>query len=67
MIPGVSIPFVSFYEWNGFNARMNWFQSTYWPIQAQLKFIKLFEQSPKCGAYGDAEDMQRNKDFNDKH
>jgi hypothetical protein len=46
---------------------MNWFQSTYWPVQAQLKFIKLFERSPKCGAYGDAEDMQRNKDFNDKH
>jgi hypothetical protein len=67
MIPGVSIPFVSFHEWNGFNARMNWFQSTYWPIQAQIKFIKLFERTPKCGAYGDAEDMQRNKDFNDKN
>ena len=67
MVPGISIPLVGIYEWNGFNARMNWFSSTYWPVQAQLKFIKLFERTPKCGAYGDAEDMQRNKDFNDKN
>jgi len=67
MIPGISIPLVSVYEWNGFNARMHWFQSTYWPIQAQVRFIKLFKQEPKCGAFGDPEDMKRNKEFNNKN
>jgi len=67
MIPGISLPIVNIYEWNGFNGRMNWFQSTYWPIQGQIRFIKLFERVPKCGAYGDVKDMERNKDFIDKH
>ncbi len=66
MVPSVSLPIISFYEWNGFNAKMPWFQSTYWPIQGQIRFIKLFEQTPKCGAYGDMKDMERNKNFNDK-
>lgn len=67
MIPGISIPFVTLHEWNGFNARMNWFQSTYWPIQGQIRFIKLFERQPKCGAYGDTKDMERNKNYRDKN
>ena len=67
MIPGVSIPFVTLHDWNGFNGKMNWFQSTYWPIQGQIRFIKLFERQPKCGAYGDMKDTERNKNFRDKN
>lgn len=67
MIPGVSIPLVTLHEWNGFNARMPWFQSTYWPIQGQIRFIKLFERQPKCGAYGDMKDMERNKNYRDRN
>ena len=63
MIPSVQIPILGVYEWNGFNAKTNWFSSQYWPIQAQLKFIKLFERTPKCGAYGDPKDSEFDKKF----
>ena len=67
MIPGISLPLVNLTDWNGLNARMNWFQSTYRPIQGQIRLIKLFEQAPKCGAHGDPEDMKRQKDFMDRN
>ena len=63
MIPGAQIPILGLYEWNGFNAKTNWFSSQYWPVQAQIKFIKLFERAPKCGAYGDPKDSQFDKKF----
>jgi hypothetical protein len=63
MIPGVQIPILGLYQWNGFNAKMDWFSSQYWPVQAQIKFIKLFERPPKCGAYGDSQDAEYDKKF----
>jgi hypothetical protein len=63
LVPGVHIPIVSAYEWNGFNAKANWFASQYWPIQAQIKVIKLFERPPKCGVYGDPKDAEIDKQF----
>lgn len=63
MIPGAQLPIVGIHQWNGFNAKMNWFSSQYWPIQAQIKFIKLFERAPKCGAYGDPKDAEFDKKF----
>ena len=63
MIPGAQIPILGIHQWNGFNAKMNWFSSQYWPVQAQLKFIKLFERVPKCGAYGDPKDAEFDKKF----
>lgn len=63
MIPGAQIPILGIHQWNGFNAKMNWFSSQYWPIQAQIKFIKLFERAPKCGAYGDPKDSEIDKKF----
>lgn len=63
MIPGVYLPLIGIHDYNGINAKMNWFSSTYRPIQAQIKFIKLFERQPKCGAYGDPKDMEKDKGF----
>jgi len=63
MIPGAQVPILGIHQWNGFNAKMNWFSSQYWPIQAQIKFIKLFERAPKCGAYGDPQDAEFDKKF----
>ncbi|MFM7681413.1 MAG: hypothetical protein ACKO7P_01525 [Bacteroidota bacterium] len=63
MIPGAQVPIFGIHQWNGFNAKMNWFSSQYWPIQAQIKFIKLFERPPKCGAYGDPQDAEFDKKF----
>ena len=63
MIPGAQIPILGIHQWNSFNAKMNWFSSQYWPVQAQLKFIKLFERAPKCGAYGDSKDAEFDKKF----
>ena len=63
LVPGVHIPIISAYEWNGFNAKTNWFASQYWPIQAQIKVIKLFERPPKCGVYGDPKDAEIDKQF----
>ena len=63
MIPGAQLPILGIHEWNGFNAKMNWFSSQYWPVQAQIKFIKLFERAPKCGAYGDPKDAEFDKKF----
>jgi hypothetical protein len=63
MIPSAQLPILGLYQWNGFNGRINWFSSQYWPVQAQIKFIKLFERAPKCGAYGDPKDSQFDKKF----
>lgn len=63
IIPGVHIPVVGIYQWNGFNSRMNWFASQYWPVQAQIRVIKLFERPPKCGVYGDPKDRELDKQF----
>ena len=53
VLPGVSLPLLGIYEWNGFGSKMSWFSSQYRPIQFQIKFIKLFERAPKCNAFGD--------------
>ena len=63
MIPAVEMPLIGIHQWNGFNAKMNWFSSQYWPILIRVKFIKLFERVPKCGAYGDPSDMKFDKKF----
>ena len=63
MIPAVEMPLVGIHQWNGFNAQLNWFSSQYWPILFRVKFIKLFERVPKCGAYGDPGDMKFDKKF----
>lgn len=44
-IPTINLPVLGFYEWNGFNAKMNWFSSQYWPIQLNFKFMKLREKN----------------------
>ena len=62
-IPSVYIPVLGIYEWNGFNAKLNWFSSGYWPLQFQLKFNKLYERVPKCGAYGRPEDLEMDKKY----
>ena len=63
MIPAVEMPLIGIHQWNGFNAKMNWFSSQYWPLLLRVKFIKLFERVPKCGAYGDPSDMKFDKKF----
>lgn len=44
-IPTIHLPIIGFYEWNGFNAKMNWFSSQYWPVQLSIKFMKLKEKN----------------------
>ncbi len=63
VLPGVSVPLLGLYEWNGFGPRMNWFSSQYIPIQLQLKFIKLFERSPKCNVYGNPNDIKLDQQY----
>lgn len=63
IIPAVQIPVVGIYQWNGLNARMHWFASGYWPVQFQIKALKLFERPPKCGVYGDPKDAEIDKQF----
>jgi hypothetical protein len=63
LIPGVSVPIVTIAPWQGFNANIHWFSSTYWPVQAQFKVIKLFEAPPKCGVYSTPEDREMEKQY----
>jgi hypothetical protein len=63
LIPGASIPIVTLAPWQGFNANIHWFSSTYWPIQAQFKVIKLIEAPPKCGVYSTPEDREMEKQY----
>jgi hypothetical protein len=63
LIPGVSAPLVGIYQWNGFHPKINWFASNYWPVQAQIKVLKLFERPPKCGVYGDPKDRELDRQF----
>lgn len=63
LIPGATLPIVTIAPWEGFNANIHWFSSTYWPIQAQFKVIKLFEAPNKCGVYSTPEDREMDKQF----
>tara|TARA_B100000767_G_C19725055_1_gene519091 strand:+ start:71 stop:964 length:894 start_codon:yes stop_codon:yes gene_type:complete len=63
MIPTFEVPLIGIHEWTGLNAKWNWFSSQYWPVMFKLKFIKLFERVPKCGAYGDPSEMNFDKKF----
>ncbi|MEN9743859.1 MAG: hypothetical protein RLZZ65_1664 [Bacteroidota bacterium] len=63
LIPGVSIPVVTMYPWEGLNANIHWYSSTYWPFQAQFKVIKLFEAESKCGIYSTPEDREMEKQY----
>ena len=63
VIPGVSLPLLGIYEWNGFGSKMNWFSSQYRPIQFQIKFIKLYERAPKCNAFGDPNDIKLDQKY----
>lgn len=63
LIPGVALPIVTLAPWEGFNANIHWFSSTYWPIQAQFKVIKLFEAPNKCGVYSTPEDRDMEKQY----
>ena len=63
MVPNITLPVIGIRDYNGINGRMNWFSSTYWPVHAQIKFIKLFERPPKCGVYGDPSDQQKEKSY----
>ncbi|MCE2686134.1 MAG: hypothetical protein LW839_04750 [Cryomorphaceae bacterium] len=63
LIPGVSLPIVTLTPWQGFNANIHWFSSTYWPVQAQFKVIKLFEAPTKCGVYSTPEDRDMEKQY----
>ena len=63
LIPGVSLPLLGIYEWNGFVAKMNWFSSQYRPIQFQIKFIKLFERAPKCNVFGNPNDIKLDQQY----
>jgi len=47
-LPGVQLPILGLYQWNGIGANMNWFSSKYWPIQLNIKFIRLLEKKPTC-------------------
>jgi hypothetical protein len=63
VLPGVSLPLLGIYEWNGFGSKMSWFSSQYRPIQFQIKFIKLFERAPKCNAFGDPNDIKLDQKY----
>ena len=65
IIPSVQVPIVGFYEWRKGCASLAWFSSNYLPIQAQVKFIYLFEKKVKgCApARGNEEDKKRNEEF----
>ena len=63
VLPGVSLPLLGIYEWNGFGSKMSWFSSQYRPIQFQIKFIKLFERAPKCNAFGDPNDIKLDQQY----
>lgn len=62
-VPSITLPIVVVKDWYGFNANVHWFSSGYWPIQAQVKFIKLFEKPNKCGVYSTPEDKEMQKQY----
>jgi hypothetical protein len=62
-VPSVTIPIVAVKDWYGFNSYLHWYSSGYWPIQGQIKFIKLFEKPNKCGVYSTPEDKDMQKQY----
>jgi hypothetical protein len=64
VIPGVQLPILGINEWRKGCAALKWFNSNYLPIQAQVKFIWLFEKRVKgCNTPGSEEDKKRNEEY----
>ena len=63
-LPGIQLPILGIYKWNGFGANMQWFSSNYWPIQFNIKFIRLLEKKPKCApVYNNSFERQKMRDM----
>ena len=63
-LPGIQLPLLGIYQWNGLGANMNWFSSKYWPIQLNIKFIRLLEKKPNCApVYHNSFERQKIKEL----
>ena len=63
-LPGVQLPILGISQWNGLGANMNWFSSKYWPIQFNIKFIRLLEKKPNCApVYNNSFERQQMRDM----
>ena len=62
-IPSVGTPILGIYEWNKGHSELNWFSSTYRPIEGRLKLIYLFKDKTKSCNTGTEEDQKRNKEY----
>ena len=63
-LPGIQLPILGISQWNGLGANMNWFSSKYWPIQFNIKFIRLLEKKPNCApVYNNSFERQKMRDM----
>ena len=46
IIPGVQLPLLTAYEWNGGTPSIHWFSSKYYPALFKVKFVWLFKKDP---------------------
>ncbi len=46
LIPGIQMPVLGAYDWNGGTPAIHWFSSTYFPALFKLKLVWLFKKDP---------------------
>ena len=65
LIPGVRLPILGAYEWDGGNPRISWFSSQYYPAMFNLKIVLLFSRDPnRCPPVEtNEEDKKRAKEY----
>lgn len=65
IIPGVQLPILGAYEWNGGTPNISWFSSSYYPAQFKLKLVWLFKRDPnRCPPVETNEqDRERAKEY----
>jgi len=68
IIPGVTLPFLGIQDWDRGKPTFNWFSSSYYPVQFQLKLVWLFKRDPnRCPAVETNEqDRERAKQYQNR-
>lgn len=65
LFPGIQIPIMGFYEWNGGSPKLKWYSSSYRPLLVQVKYAWLLQVRKKngCSKVGTKEAEEQNKKY----
>lgn len=64
LVPGVQLPILGIQDWNNGSPSLRWYSSKYYPVQFQIKYIRLFPAKQGKGCYeGDPAERKKNEEY----